>query len=184
MVHWFTSDTHWAHSNIIKYCNRQFKTVEEMNITLITNINKAVGTNDILYHLGDWSFGKVENAIEFREAINCHNIHLILGNHDERNYEKSEFRNLFTKIDRLREINVHGQKITLCHYALKVWNKSHRGAWHLYGHSHGSLPDDLNSLSFDCGVDCFNYRPISFEQARLIISYKNFKSLDHHKAME
>jgi hypothetical protein len=33
-----------------------------------------------------------------------------------------------------------GQPIVLCHYAMRVWNRSHHGAWHLYGHSRGNLP--------------------------------------------
>jgi calcineurin-like phosphoesterase family protein len=63
---------------------------------------------------------------------------------------------------------------------MRVWNKSHHGAWHLYGHSHGTLPDDPNALSFDCGVDCHNYTPISFEQVEAIMAKKTFKPIDHH----
>jgi calcineurin-like phosphoesterase family protein len=63
---------------------------------------------------------------------------------------------------------------------MKVWNKSHHGAWHLYGHSHGSLPDDINSLSFDVGVDSHDYKPISYEEVKRIMKKKIFKPLDHH----
>jgi calcineurin-like phosphoesterase family protein len=78
------------------------------------------------------------------------------------------------------EIAVEGQDITLCHYALRVFNKSHHGSWHLYGHSHGTLPDDPNSLSFDVGVDCHNYFPISLDQVKKIMSKKTWKPIDHH----
>jgi hypothetical protein len=63
---------------------------------------------------------------------------------------------------------------------MRTWNKSHRGSWHLYGHSHGTLPDDPHSMSFDVGVDCHNYRPLSFEQVKAVMSKKLFKPIDHH----
>lgn len=164
---WFTADTHFGHANIIKYSNRPFKTVDEMNNVLIENINQVVKDNDILYHLGDWSFDTGE---EYRHKVKCKNIILILGNHDKR-LKKS----LFKEVHPHRiEIVVNEQSIVLDHYAMKVWNKSHHGAWHLYGHSHGSLPDDPNSLSFDVGVDCWNYWPISIDGVAEQMSKKTF----------
>ena len=87
----FTSDTHYAHKNICvgvsewddktKSC-RKFQTLEEMNELIVNNINKYVKENDILYHLGDWSFGGINNIWEFRKRINCKNIYLVPGNHD------------------------------------------------------------------------------------------------------
>jgi calcineurin-like phosphoesterase family protein len=74
--------------------------------------------------------------------------------------------------------------ITLLHYALRVWNKSHYSSWHLYGHSHGSLPDDPNSMSFDVGIDCHNYTPISFEQVKAIMARKTYVPVDHHGRRE
>jgi calcineurin-like phosphoesterase family protein len=63
---------------------------------------------------------------------------------------------------------------------MKVWNGSHKGDWQLYGHSHGTLPDDPNALSCDVGVDCWNYFPVSMEQLRAKMKTKNYKSIDHH----
>jgi len=63
---------------------------------------------------------------------------------------------------------------------MRVWNKSHHGALNLYGHSHGSLPDDPHALAIDVGVDCHNFTPISFEQVKKIMSKKTFKPIDHH----
>ena len=75
----------------------------------------------------------------------------------------------------------HGKrKIVLLHYAMRVWNRSHHGSWHLYGHSHGSLPDDPNSLSFDVGVDCWGYAPISYQEVKSVMSGKTFAPIDHH----
>ena len=62
----------------------------------------------------------------------------------------------------------------LLHYAMKIWRSSFRGTWHLYGHSHGSLPDDPNSLSFDVGVDCHDYYPISYKEVKAIMAKKTW----------
>ena len=86
----FTSDTHFNHSNIChgvsKWANertcRPYQSLEEMNKSIVDNINSIVGEDDILFHLGDWSFGGKEQIWEFRKQIKCKNIHLILGNHD------------------------------------------------------------------------------------------------------
>lgn len=175
---WFTADTHFGHKNIIKYSNRPFSSVEEMDETLINNINIRVGENDTLYHLGDFSFSR--DIKYYRNKIKCKNLILILGNHDRLNYEDKK---LFSRIYNLYELRLpNKQCITLCHYAMKVWNKSHHGAWHLYGHNHGSLNDSLfpSSMSFDVGVDCHKYRPISLDDVNKIMSEKKFVKVDHH----
>jgi calcineurin-like phosphoesterase family protein len=177
----FTSDTHAYHDNIIKYSNRPFVNVDEMNTALAKNINAAVRPNGILYHLGDWAFRGLDYAIQFREMIRPDiNIVLIVGNHDIHKLKYQSFKNLFRDIYDLKEVKVNGRRITLCHYAMKVWNKSHHGAWQIFGHSHGSLPDDPNSLSFDVGVDCHNYKPLNFVEIEAIMARKTWKPVDHH----
>lgn len=92
---WFTSDTHYGHKNICKGVTewdvkdhggdnsvRDFKTLDAMNAALVDGINKYVGEDDYLVHLGDWSFGGLENIWKFRRRVNCKNIIFILGNHD------------------------------------------------------------------------------------------------------
>lgn len=101
---WFTSDTHYSHSNICSATSkwkasnltRKFSSLEEMNNTIINNINNKVGEDDILFHLGDWSFGGLDKIFEFRKQIKCKNIHLILGNHDH-HIENKKF--LFNSAD-------------------------------------------------------------------------------------
>lgn len=82
----FTSDTHYAHSNICSATTkwegssnltRQFNSLDHMNNTLVNNINCMVGEDDILIHLGDFSFGGFEKIQEFRDRIVCKNIHLV-----------------------------------------------------------------------------------------------------------
>jgi calcineurin-like phosphoesterase family protein len=172
---YFTADTHWGHKNIIRYSNRPFRSVEEMNKALIDNINSVVKENDELYHLGDFCFGP--NAKYFRDAIKCKNVHIVWGNHD-RDTRRQKY--LFTTSSELKEIKYGGQSIVLCHYAMRVWNKSHHGAWMIYGHSHNSLPEQDDSLSFDCGVDGHDYKPWSYDEVKIKMATKNFKPIDHH----
>ena len=178
METWFTADTHFGHANIIKYSKRPFADTVEMNEKIISNWNSVVKPGDLVYHLGDYTFGR--NDFEFDATFKRLNglIVLIKGNHDKLAWANRH--KFYAAHDSYHEINVNGQDITLCHYAMRVWNKSHYGAWNLYGHSHGSLPDDPYSRSFDIGVDCHNFYPLSFDEVKAIMDKKLFKPIDHH----
>ncbi len=178
MSDFFTSDTHYGHANIIKYCNRPFSSVQEMNDKLVENINNKVGAMDNLYHLGDFAMGGHQNVKEFRNRIKCKNIFLIIGNHDNRKVVTEP--GLFNRVYDLYEYKGANNSIVLCHYALKVWNKSHHGYYHLYGHSHGTLTDDLECRSFDIGVDCHNFSPLSIKEIDAIMAKKTWAAVDHH----
>lgn len=176
---WFTSDTHFGHAAILQHQEeRKFVTLAEMDSTIIDNINKLVMPEDTLYHLGDfcWQNSKLGH---YRSRIKCKRIILIKGNHEAKGYDK--LRKTFSEVHDLRKIKVEGQEIVLCHYAMRVWNKSHHGVWHLYGHSHGSLGYDPYSLSLDVGIDCHELRPYSFEQIKAEMKLKTWRPLDHHE---
>lgn len=182
---WFTSDLHGHHKNIIRYSSRPFTNVEEMNQALIQNHNDLVKDDDIVFNLGDFVFGPVKLWEEYRNQLNGRH-YLIKGNHDK--LQDNQIKYLFDGIYDYLKISVKDetaeggwQKIILSHYAFRVWDGSHHGSIMLYGHSHGSLPDDPNSRSFDVGVDCHNYKPISYAQVKNIISQKNFVPVDHHR---
>jgi len=193
----FSSDHHFFHANIIKYANRPFADIEEMNFELISRHNKAVSNNDAIYFIGDFCFSTNISVItNIIRQLNGEK-HFICGNHDGI-MQHGEIKRLFKTFSTSphKEINIQdelepsGKKsITLCHYAMRVWNKSHYGAYHLYGHSHGNLPDDPNSLSLDIGVDCFNYAPISYTQIKQLMKAKTWtphireKDTHSHKAI-
>jgi len=109
---YFTSDTHYAHANICggtskwtsensndPTATRNFATIDEMNDAIVNGINSLVGEDDILYHLGDWSFGGWHNIYTFRKRIKCKNIHLILGNHDDHIRKDKFFPHLQRELD-------------------------------------------------------------------------------------
>lgn len=144
-----------------------------MDETILDNINSLVQPNDELFHLGDFSFRFPELYLD---RIKCKNIHLILGNHDKLSKVEKE---MFASWTTLREIKYRGNTFVLCHYAMRVWNKSHHGSFHLYGHSHGSLPDPGNK-SFDCGVDCWGFKPISGDFVIDYMKDRPIHAVDHH----
>jgi len=175
-MNFYTSDTHFNHANIIKYCNRPFNTVEAMNEALIRNWNEKVGPNDSVYHLGDVSFGTPDQCRDILKRLNG-KIYLIKGNHEK---PALACASRFEWIKDVWEVRDGNQSLWLSHYAHRVWNKGHHGVWHLYGHSHGTLPDDPESNSIDIGVDCHNYVPLSLQEIAAIMSKKNHKPKDHH----
>jgi calcineurin-like phosphoesterase family protein len=156
----FIADTHFNHKNIIKYCNRPFKSEEEMNETMIRNWNYKVTPQDTVYILGDFGFGDLEPILK---RLNGKKI-LILGSHDKDTVKYAQY---FSKITSLLEMREAGQKIVLCHYAMRVWSKSHYNSWHLYGHSHGKLKP--YGKSWDVGVDKNNFTPLSFNEIKNIM---------------
>lgn len=170
----FSSDTHFGHAKIIEYCKRPFRDVSHMHEVLIERWNAVVKPADTVYHLGDFGFGPAVPLV--RRRLNG-SIRLILGNHDKIRLEDAS---MFTSIDHLKLIDVDKQRIVLCHYAMRTWQFQSKGAWQLYGHSHGNLADDPGLLSCDVGVDCWNMFPVSMSQLRERMSHKTWRPVDHH----
>ncbi len=181
----FTSDLHFDHKNVIGYCNRPFKHVDDMNEQMMKNWNNIVDNGDRVYVLGDFCLSNEDRATMWASKLNGQKF-FIFGNHDKALRKSEKFKKSFIWCRDLEQIEVknaqgEAQKIILCHFAMRTWNQSHRGSWQLYGHSHGSLPDDPHSLSLDVGVDCWNFTPVSFEQIAEKMSKKQWKAIDHHK---
>lgn len=154
----FTSDYHLSHANIIKYSNRPYSTVEEMDEAIIANHNATVKPNDTVYFLGDFCFG---DASKHLKRLNGHII-FITGSHD------GPLRNAGVRLYDMYHIKrcESNPDIVLCHTAMRIWNKSHYGAWHLFGHSHGHLK--TYNLSFDVGIDAVTTRkPMSIEEIEI-----------------
>lgn len=155
------SDTHFRHQNIIRYCNRPFHTVGEMNECLIHNWNSVVGPEDTVYHLGDFGFGNLQ---EFRGRLNGI-IHLIEGNHDS-----SITWNSFDFASRQRRLllNVGGLRVLLTH--MPIHQPPYRSAAPtdleydvcLHGHIHDKDPGWISvgdRWYRNCSVEVMEYRP-------------------------
>lgn len=177
----FTSDTHFGHANIIKYCNRPFASAEEMDEALIRAWNARVQPQDTVWHLGDFTMnGGPDKVRSYRDRLNG-KIHLVWGNHDRRSPEVAAlFESTHDLVQMSCSADGRDHTLVLCHYAMRVWPRSHRGIWHLYGHSHGSLTDDPNALSLDIGTDCWAFAPVSVAQIAERMAAKTWKPVDHH----
>jgi len=193
---WFIADTHFSHSNIIRYCKRPFSSAEEHDRVLIENWNHCVKPGDDVYFLGDFSFRSKEIAERARKQLNGQ-IFFIEGNHDS---AARAIRHTFAWYHPVKMVEINGQAIWLSHYAHRVWERAHYGAWHLYGHSHHKLPDDPNARSMDVGVDATavrlsvpelygrgvvpdeglkpeNYRPIRFDEVATLMKKKSIAAV-------
>lgn len=138
---YFASDPHYGHKNIVAGLSnwsdqsgcRKFPSIKAMNDHIIETFNDTVMETDTLYLLGDIAMGGIQNIIEFRKRLNCKNVIVITGNHDH-HFAKPEIRALFTEVVPFKEIIIEGIRVVLCHYPLHVWNESHKGSFHLFGH--------------------------------------------------
>ena len=176
---WFTSDTHFNHDNIIRFCNRPFRDVNHMNEMLIQNWNERVQPDDIVFHLGDFAWGGSEVWNNVLQRLNGH-IHLIVGNHDEKNLRQG-YMKYFDSITYQKHIYIEGKSIYLNHYPFLAFGGTYKGAdatWQLFGHVHskqGSTGLDIARMQYlfptqyDVGVDNNDYKPVSFEQVKKII---------------
>jgi len=95
MNYWWTSDYHFSHFNIIRYCKRPFETAEEMNETIIKRHNERVKPDDTVFFLGDFIFkggneGGVDKYRQFEKRLNGKFI-FIKGNHDRHNSLRRSF---------------------------------------------------------------------------------------------
>lgn len=202
---WFTSDTHYDHSNLCRGTTkwkgpleetRNFQTLQEMNDALVSNINAVVMPDDILFHLGDWSFGTQQNIEKFRKAINCKTIHLIKGNHDQWVKRYPYYAGMFESTQDYLELDVRmytgqeqktcvfKQDFVLCHFPISSWNGMNKGSIHLHGHVHFS-PDKRigKGKLMDVGVDGNDLKPISILEVMQIMAKQPISSnlpFDHH----
>lgn len=178
---WFTSDTHFFHNRVIEYCHRPFASVEEMNEAMITRWNSVVHKDDIVFHLGDFCFGKADKWIYIPERLKGR-IYLILGNHDVGHISEdvaAHFEGIATQL----RLNVNGQKIYLYHFPFLSFEGDTRRTWQLFGHIHSNQHNYsiisserlsmLQANQYDVGVDNNNFTPVSYRQIEQIIANRN-----------
>lgn len=161
---------------------RDFDSVEQMDSTILANINKYVAQEDILYFLGDFCFGGHIRTPLYRERIICKTIHLCKGNHDEK---IDLYKNCFTSIQDVLTVKHGKHTFFLSHYSHRTWIGQGRGYLHLWGHSHNTLKPFGKSM--DVGVDVAKsligeYRPFSIEEVISILDKREIEIVDHHNS--
>ena len=165
MKYFFTADEHYYHENIIRYCNRPFANVSEMHERLIANHNSLVRAEDFVLHIGDFSLGNKEVTQLIIDRLN--GLHgFVRGSHD--NWLKGTGANdIWThKID-----NIDNNFIVACHYAMRLWPRSHYNSWQLHGHSHGRLHSIGKQM--DVGVDTNYFYPYAYESIVSSMQHKD-----------
>jgi calcineurin-like phosphoesterase family protein len=175
---YFTSDTHFYHSNIINLGKRPFADLDEMHSVLIRNWNSLVSDRDEIYILGDFIHkgdGRQANAILKKLKGKKY---LIRGNHDKYIDDEDFDQSAFEWVKDYFVFKHNKRKFVLCHYPILEWDGYFSDAIHLYGHVHNSRKDPaqakrlevLGNRALNVGVDVNDFFPISIEQVLLLTS--------------
>lgn len=179
---WFTSDTHFGHQNILRFCERPFVSVEEMDNTIIERWNLKVGKDDIVFHLGDFAFASNKRWQDLIHTLNG-KIYLILGNHDIIRWPGTYTMQLFDRVENQMMLKIDNKyKVYLNHFPFLCYDGTYRNpedcTIQLHGHVHervGGIGKDDQRLQYrfpyqyDVGVDNNNFYPISWEEILKII---------------
>lgn len=175
----FTSDLHFYHKNIIRYCNRPFSSVEQMNEQLILNWNNTVPPDGTVFVLGDFCFAGSKELKEILSRLNG-TIILVKGNHDKLS---KGMEALFEYTTYQLVLNIEDTKVYLNHFAFLTFAGSNNHAIQLFGHVHSTI-DTRNKgrlkyllpSQYDVGVDNNDYYPISWEQVMYRINKQKCKN--------
>jgi calcineurin-like phosphoesterase family protein len=196
---WITSDTHYHHKNICRgvtnwrtqdgkipvNSTRDFRDLDEMDATIINNINSKVGQDDTLIHLGDVAFGGFDKLEQFLDRLICKNIYLVLGNHDHHiKNDRAFIKSRFMSVKNYMELNIDGEDFVLCHYPLQSWHGLNKGVIHLHGHVHLSAQNKWgNGKRLDVGMDGNNMHPYKITEIVHMMDRREIGSdmnNDHH----
>lgn len=178
---WFTSDLHFGHRNVIRFCNRPFENEKEMGEKLIDNWNSVVGDNDIVFVLGDtfW-FNDSRSIKKTLSQLNGKTIYMLPGNHDDFEHYHRVYNEMIVLcpdvvvlwLQEYDQKNI--QEIWMSHYPMMTWPHRENGAWQLFGHIHSKpgktegvdqdLPLHWNHC--DVGTDHWEYKPVNYTELK------------------
>lgn len=150
-----TSDLHFSHTNIMKFCpeTRPYKDVDDMNQNMIQEWNNTVEPGDLVYILGDVAFAPANKAVAILNQLNGDKI-LIEGNHDRKLLKDPVFRRCFKEVHTyLDTVRYNKQPVIMFHYPIAEFDRMHHGAIHLHGHVHGGVTGLEHYRVRDVGMD-------------------------------
>lgn len=175
----FTSDAHLFHDNIRRFCGRPYYDIEDMNSSLINNWNSVCDKNSVVYFLGDFALKCSHIQVQkILSQLNFHTLYFIKGNHEKAfsSWYNQYVQNKYTLSGRvmllppLYETKIEDKHVVMCHYPLDSWNKQRYGSYMLSGHCHGNNkrtnPATSDANMVDVGVDCWDYKPASWQQIK------------------
>ena len=160
MTTWITSDLHFGHTNIMKFCPqsraRYKNDVDYMNEEMIREWNATIDSEDTVYILGDVAFLPAAKAVSIMQRLNGTKI-LVEGNHDRKLLNDPVFRRCFAEVHKYLDINYNGTKCVMFHYPIAEWDQMHRGSVHFHGHLHGNKSGLEGFRALDAGMDATGF---------------------------
>lgn len=181
MKTWVTSDLHFGHANIMKFCPqtraRFNNDVNYMNEAMVEEWNDKVDPGDLVYILGDVAFLPAAKAVEYMRRLNGDKI-LIEGNHDRKLLNDPAFVRCFVEVHKYLDINYDKHKVVMFHYPISEWDQMHRGALHFHGHLHGGVSGLEKYRAMDVAMDATGEIVISMERAIRLIKDNEIRG--HH----
>jgi len=151
----FTSDLHFFHKKIVDFTERkEVTTAEDHTEWLIKLWNDQVESGDVVYHLGDFTFGTYNRTFEILSRLKGRKI-FIKGNHDNTGVlNRLHASGAIEAWCDYKEIKIDGHNIVLFHFPIVSWHKQGHGSWHLHGHCHGNLKHQFKiGKMLDVGID-------------------------------
>jgi calcineurin-like phosphoesterase family protein len=189
---YFSSDHHFSHENIIRYCQRPFADAEEMAYELTQRWNNKVGKEDVVYYAGDLTLEGIDVARSILQGLNGHIKMLHNGSHHDKRWLPATlgwevpywtasgpvaFLGQIVTLDLADRFTpgIRLPRIVFSHFKLDVWENKHHGSWHLYGHTHMQNPffePFHRGWCLNIGVDAWDYAPVSVvEVAEVMIDH-------------
>lgn len=167
-MNYYIADTHFGHENVLKFDNRPFLSVDEMDEILIAQWNAVVKDTDDIYIIGDFIYRAEKPYTWYLNQLKGRK-HLIQGNHDGNLLKDEAAKEYFVSIDKMTYVKDGDYTIVLCHFPIAEWNKYWRGSWHIYGHIHNQkkgcfqfMSGEDRTLNAGCMIN--NYTPVTIEQ--------------------
>jgi calcineurin-like phosphoesterase family protein len=194
------SDLHINHVNLVTKLSkwesgatRDFKSVNHMNVTILSNINKYVLPHHYLFILGDLMFGNKDYDTLFK-SINCSNIFVLRGNHDNvEKLTKACKDNNIIYLGWRENVIINGKLCVLSHEPILSWDSIGRNSYHFYGHVHDNIRTGTSTIhnfynsikAFDVGIDSSiqllgEYKPFTYEYLVDIMDKRDILAIDHH----
>jgi calcineurin-like phosphoesterase family protein len=174
---YYIADIHFGHKNVIRFDERPFADVEEMNKIMIENWNARVTNKDDVYYVGDFAYRSSEDPISYLKQLKGKK-HLIVGNHDRDLLKSDKVSQYFESIEKIMNISDNGRYVVLCHYPMASWEKSAHGSWHVYAHIHNNIGyptyDLMKTFDHALNAGCMinNYMPSTLDE--MIVNNKFF----------
>ena len=178
-MNYYIADTHFGHENVIRFDNRPFMNVGEMDKEMIKYWNACVSEKDDIYVIGDFAYRNKHDFIWYLKQLKGHK-HLIVGNHDGKLLEDKAAIAYFETVSHYLEIVDDNRRIILSHYPLAEWNGYHRESFHIYGHIHNKTDGAFQYMkkmerAINAAVCINNYVPCTLSE--LIANNQIFKML-------